>query len=47
MNDWNLRHVGLNWIMPCRVVDFLACLKGQASNLYSETLWRMIPFYSM
>jgi hypothetical protein len=44
---WNLYPLslffGLVWIMPCKVMDFLACWRGQLGCPQSEVIWKMIP----
>lgn len=45
MTLWNdfFARVGLSWVMPRRVVNFLANWRGLDGNLQMATLWKMVP----
>jgi hypothetical protein len=34
---------GLRWVMPCHVVDLLACWTGQNRRSRSDAIWALIP----
>jgi len=34
---------GIHWVMPCSVVELLACWSNKFNKLRSKVLWRMIP----
>ncbi|KAG2674053.1 hypothetical protein I3760_13G118500 [Carya illinoinensis] len=37
--------IGLSWVMPLRLVDFLASWRGLHGNSQVAAIWRMVPIY--
>ncbi len=39
--------IGIRWVMPCHLVDLLACWSGCLCSVRSYALWGLIPHFLM
>ena len=39
---WCVHYLGFYWVMPCSVVELIACWSGKFIRIKTKVLWRML-----